>query len=99
MEKTTISLAELIGKAKIHLSLLGYAKGTKNHYFHKWKHFLKYADQEGYKYFSKELGNAFLSDYYGIKPGNTLSCSQVFKVRTIKVLVPYLSIPVKKIRN
>lgn len=90
MENTAISLTELIRKAKKHLSLLGYAKGTKNHYSRNWKYFLKYADQRGHKHFSKKLGKAFLDDYHGIKPGIKLSSSQVFKVRTINVLADML---------
>ena len=86
MENTAISLTQLICKAEKHLSQLGYAKETKIHYCRKWKLFLKYADQKGCKYFSKQLGNAFLHDYYQIKPGMKLSSSQVFKVRTINVL-------------
>ncbi|ACN17497.1 hypothetical protein HRM2_44410 [Desulforapulum autotrophicum HRM2] len=48
MKNTAISLTDLIRKSKKHLSLLGYAKGTKNHYCRIWEHFLKYADQKGY---------------------------------------------------
>ncbi len=90
MENTAISLTELICKARKHLILLGYAKETRNHYYLKWKHFLKYADQKGQNYFSIKLGNAFLDDYYGITHGKKLSGSQVFKVRAIKVLADML---------
>jgi site-specific recombinase XerD len=86
MNHATISLLELVGNSKKHLDLLGYAEGTKKHYTLKWNHFLVYAEQKGQKHFSKELGNAFLEDYYGIKTRMELSASQVFKVRTITVL-------------
>lgn len=90
MDNTTISLVELIAIAKKHLTLLGYAEGTKNQYALKWKHFLKYAEQKGHSDFSKELGKAFLKDYYGIKADMKFSASQVFKVRTITVLAEIL---------
>lgn len=51
-----------------------------------WKHFLKYAEEKGYCYFSKKIGSTFLEDYYGIKAGIKLSNSQVFKVRAISIL-------------
>ncbi len=86
MDHTTILLTELISKAKKQLDLLGYAEGTKNHYACKWNHFLVYAEQKGQNHFSKELGDAFLEDRYGIKAGIKLSANQVFKVRTIAVL-------------
>jgi len=86
MDHTTISLTELVTNAKKQLDLLGYAEGTKNRYISKWKHFLKYAEQNSHSHFSKELGSAFLEDYYGIKAGMKLSTAQVFKVRTITVL-------------
>lgn len=86
MDHATISLTELVGNAKMQLDLLGYAEGTKKHYALKWNHFLIYAEQLGYTLFSKELGNAFLEDYYGIKKGKKLSTSQVFTVRTVTVL-------------
>lgn len=86
MDHTTISLTELISNAKRQLDLLGYAEGTKKHYALKWDHFLMYAEQNSQIHFSKELGNAFLEDYYGIKAGMKLLTSQVFKVRTITVL-------------
>ena len=86
MDHTTISLTELVGQGKMQLDLLGYADGTKKHYALKWDHFLIYAEQHGHTYFSKEIGDAFLADYYGIKTGKNLSISQVFTVRTVTVL-------------
>ena len=86
MDPATISLAELVGKAKKQLDLLGYAEGTKKNYVLKWNHFLKYAKQKGHIHYSKELGNAFLEDYYRIKTGMKLSISQVSKVRAITIL-------------
>lgn len=86
MKDITISLAQLISDAKIQLDLLSYASGTQKQYALKWKHFAKYAEQKGETYFSKELGNAFLENYYGIKTDKKLSSSQVFKVRTITIL-------------
>jgi len=86
MDHTTTSLTELIGNGKRQLDLLGYADGTKKHYILNWNHFSKYAEHKGRAYFSEELGNAFLEDYFGIKAGMELLASQVFKVRTITVL-------------
>lgn len=86
MNHTSISLTELIFRAREQLDLIGYADGTKKHYVLKWNHFLKYAEQKGHSDFSKGLGRAFLEDYYGIKDGIKLSTSQVFKVRAITVL-------------
>jgi integrase/recombinase XerD len=86
MDHTTISLKELISRAKKQLDILGYAEGTKRRYVLKWKHFLKYADEKGHSHFSNELGKGFLKDYYGIKAKMTLTSSQVFIVRTIIVL-------------
>ncbi|MBW2369980.1 MAG: hypothetical protein JRH15_19080, partial [Deltaproteobacteria bacterium] len=86
MNHTTISLTELVSKTKKQLDLLGYAEGTKHHYTLIWGHFFAYAEQKGQNHFSKELGNAFLESYYGIKAGIKLSANQVFKVRTITVL-------------
>ncbi len=86
MDHKTILLTKLIDRAKKQLDLLGYAESTKNRYVGKWKHFLVYAEQKGQPHFSKELGDAFLEDCYGIKAGVRLSASQVFKVRTVDVL-------------
>ena len=86
MNHTTISLTELISRTKKQFDQLGYAKDTKKQYALKWNHFLVYAEQKGQHHFSKELGNTFLEDYYGIRFGIRLSPSQVFKVRTITVL-------------
>ena len=86
MNHTIISLTELVGKTKKQLDLLGYAEETKNQYVLKWNHFLEYAEQKDQDLFSKELANAFLEEYYGIKAGMKFSTSQVFKVRTISVL-------------
>lgn len=86
MDHTTISLTELIGKAKKRLKVLGYADATINQYSLKWKHFSMYAEHKGQSYFSQELGNTFLADYFGIKAGMKLSDSQVFKVRTVAIL-------------
>ena len=86
MNHTTILLTKLISKTKKQLDLLNYAEGTKNHYTSKWKLFLEYAEQKGENYFSKQLGDSFLENYYGIRVGKKLSTSQVFKVRTITVL-------------
>ena len=86
MNHTTILLTKLISKTKKQLDLLNYADGTKNQYTRKWKHFLKYAEQKGQNYFSKQLGDSFLENYYGIRAGRKLSTSQVFKIRTITIL-------------
>lgn len=86
MDSATISLTELVGKAKKQLDLLDYAEGTKKNYVFKWNHLLEYAKQKGHIHYSKELGNAFLKDCYKIKAGMKLSASQVFKVRAITVL-------------
>ncbi len=86
MDHTTITLTELVNKAKIQLNILGYAESTKKQYTLKWDHLLVYAQQHKQKYFSKKFGSLFLENYYGIKAGNKLSEAQVFKVRTITVL-------------
>ena len=86
MNHTTISLTDLVTKSKEQLDLLGYAEETKRSYTFKWKHFLKYAEQKGKNYFSKEFGNEYLEECYGIKGGMKLSKDQSFKVRAIKVL-------------
>jgi integrase/recombinase XerD len=86
MDHKAILLTELIDRAKKQLDLLDYAESTKNQYIGKWKHFLVYAEQKGQPYFSKKLGEAFLKDRYGIKTGDRLSASQVFKTRTLDIL-------------
>lgn len=45
-----------------------------------------YAEDKCEKHFTKELGNSFLKDRYGIKNGMKHSPSQIFKVRTITIL-------------
>lgn len=90
MDHTTILLTELVSKATKLLETHGYAERTKNNYVLKWKRFQKYAEQKGHSHFSKELGKAFLEECYGIKNGMKLTNSQVFKVRTITVLVEVL---------
>ena len=45
-----------------------------------------YAEHKGQTHFSKELGDAYLEDCYGIKAGIRLSANQVFKARTVDVL-------------
>ena len=52
MNHATISLAELIDKAKRQLDLLGYAERTKKYYTLNWRNFLNYAEQRGHNYFS-----------------------------------------------
>lgn len=86
MDHKTILLTELIDRAQNQLDLLNYAESTKNRYINKWKHFLVYAERKGQPYFSKELGDAFLKDCYGIRIGTKLSASQVFNTRTVDVL-------------
>jgi len=86
MNHSTISLAELINKAKRQFDALGYAKGTTYQYSLKWKYFLNYVEQKGHNHFSKQLGIAFLEEHFGIKSGIKLSTSQTFTVRTITVL-------------
>ncbi|MBT4289408.1 MAG: tyrosine-type recombinase/integrase [Deltaproteobacteria bacterium] len=86
MNHATISLAELIDKAKRQLDLLGYAERTKKYYTLNWRNFLNYAEQRGHNYFSKQLGIAFLKDCYGIKSGIKLTTSQVYQVRTVTIL-------------
>jgi integrase/recombinase XerD len=86
IDTTNLNLSELIQQATLHLNELEYSEGTKNRYVLNWKHLLKYAVTRKHNMFSMELGYTFLSDYYGIKQGNKLSSSQVFKVRCINVL-------------
>lgn len=86
MDRKTILLTKLIDRAKKQLDLLSYAESTKHRYIGKWKHFLVYAEQKGQLYFSKELGEAFLKDCYGIQTGRRLSANEVFKKRTVDVL-------------
>jgi len=91
MNNTTgISLANLIQQATQHLYELNYAEGTKKHYTLKWGHLLKYANNKNCGAFSLELGYEFLESYYGIKKGMKLSTSQVFSVRTVKVLDEFM---------
>jgi site-specific recombinase XerD len=86
MDHKTISLVELVSYAKNQLDVLGYAEGTKNQYALKWKHFLAYAEREGHKNFSRELGNAFLKNNFDINAEMKLSSYQVFTKRTITIL-------------
>ena len=86
MDHSTITLTELVNKTKIQLNTLEYAESTKKQYILKWNHLLVYAEQHKQNYFSKKFGSLFLENYYGIKSGNKLSESQVFKVRTITIL-------------
>ncbi len=90
IDTTKLSLAELIQHATLLLDELNYSEGTKYRYVCNWKHLQKYANTRNYNVFSSELGEAFLLDSYGIKQGNKLSSSQVFKVRSVKVLNEYL---------
>lgn len=90
IDTTKLSLAELIRQATLLLDELNYSEGTKNRYVCNWKHLLEYANTQKYNVFSSELGKAFLLDSYGIKEGNKLSSSQVFKVRCVKVLNDFI---------
>ncbi|WP_077215149.1 site-specific integrase [Bacillus dakarensis] len=85
----TTNLTELIQQATQHLIDLRYSEGTIYRYRLVWKHFRVYAETRNHKIFSLKLGEAFLLDYYGIKPNMKLSESQVFNVRCIKVLEEY----------
>ncbi|WP_010677028.1 site-specific integrase [Bacillus timonensis] len=86
---TEIPLEDLIQQAALYLKELNYSEGTQYNYKLKWKHLQIYAKANNYINFSMELGDAFLSEYYGIEKGMKLSNSQVFKVRCIKVLEEY----------
>ena len=86
MDNTTISLTELINQTKKRLDMLGYADGTIKHYELIWNHFTGYARLKNQNHFTKQLGNNFLNDRYGIIKGMKLSNSQVFKVRSIIIL-------------
>lgn len=85
----TTNLKELIHQSIQHLNELNYSEGTKYQYKLVWKHLQEYARNRNHKSFSLKLGEAFLSDHYGIEPDTKLSTSQVFKVRCIKVLEEY----------
>ena len=87
---TVISLADLIRKASQHLDELNYAEGSKQRYTLKWKRLLEYAKSKRCDTFSSKLGCEFLKDFYGIKKGMKLSTSQVFSVRTVKVLHEFM---------
>jgi len=87
---TIISIVELIHEAKLHLDKLNYTEGSKQRYILKWGHLLKYAESKNCRTFSLELGYKFLESHYGIKKDIKLSMSQVFTVRTIKVLDEFM---------
>ncbi|WP_024334260.1 site-specific integrase [Desulfotignum balticum] len=86
MDRKAILLIELVDRAKKQLDLLCYAESTKHRYIGKWKQFLVYAQQQNQLYFSKEIGEAFLKDCYGIQTGSKLSANQVFKARAVDLL-------------
>lgn len=88
---TVISLSDLIQQATQHLDNLNYAEGTKLHYVLKWKHLLEYANLNKNYDFSLRLGYEFLESYYGIKKDMKLKTSEVFSVRTIKVLYEFMN--------
>lgn len=90
IDTTKISLTELIQQTTQFLNELNYSEGTKCQYIRNWGHLQNYANRRNYNTFSSELGDEFLLNYYGIKQGNKLSASQVFKVRCVKVLNEFI---------
>ena len=88
---TLNSLSDLIQQATYHLDNLNYAEGTKQRYVLKWKHLLQYANSNKIHVFSLELGYEFLENYYGIKKDMKLKTSEVFSVRTVKVLYEFMN--------
>lgn len=84
--ETTISLEELIQNAESHLCNSGYAEGTIKRYHYCWKVLLKRCLSQGTNYFSYESCMEVVKQEYHIPTNGKLKQSQVFRIRTIKIL-------------
>lgn len=90
MNKTTISLKELISNVESHLSALGYSPATINRYRSCWKKIFKRCSVEGMEEFSYEKCMLFIKEEYNIPLLDNLKSHHVFYLRTIKVLNEYV---------
>ncbi|WP_010248561.1 site-specific integrase [Acetivibrio cellulolyticus] len=84
--KTTISLEELIQSAESHLRNSGYTDSTIKRYHYSWKVLLKRCLLQGIEQFSYESCIAVVKQEYHILTDGKLTQSQVFHLRTIKIL-------------
>ena len=90
MNKTTISLKELISNVESHLSALDYSPATINKYSSCWKKVLNRCNVEGIEDFSYETCMLFIKEEYNIPVSENPKPHHVFYIRTIKVLNEYL---------
>lgn len=86
MKKTTISLEKVIYEANKYLEENNYKKSTITNYNSKWRTFTKYCNKNNYSTFSIEIGMEFLQKDRNISLNQKLKESEVFWIRTIKVL-------------
>lgn len=85
-KKTTISLEELIQTVESHLHASGCSDGTIKRYHYCWKVLLKRCLSQGINQFSYESCMAVVKQEYHIPSNGKLKHSQVFHLRTIKIL-------------
>lgn len=89
MNKTTISLRQLINNVESHLSTFGYSPDTINRYRSCWNKILKRCSIEGIEEFSFETCMSLIKEEYNIPSLDNLKPHHVFYLRTIKVLNEY----------
>jgi len=89
MNRTTISLKQLISSVESHLSASGYSQNTINRYRSCWKKVLKRCSIDGIEEFSYEKCLSFIQEDYNIPSLENLKHHHVFYLRTIKVLNEY----------
>lgn len=89
MNRTTISLKQLVSSVESHLSASGYSLDTINRYRSCWKKILKRCSIDGIEEFSYEKCLEFVREEYNIPSLENLKRHHVFYLRTIKVLNEY----------
>jgi len=89
MNKTTISLKQLISNVESHLSASGYSIYTIKRYRSCWNKILKRCSVDGIEKFSYEKCLSFIQEEYNISSLENLKPHHVFYLRTIKILNEY----------
>lgn len=86
MKKSTMSLKKVIYEANKYLEENNYKESTITNYNSHWKTFKKYCQRNNYSTFSIEIGLEFLKIGKNISLNQKLKDSEIFWIRTIKVL-------------
>lgn len=87
MIKNEEGINDLIIQAKKCMQELNYSNQTIKTYWLIWKRFSDYAQNEHQYQYSKDLGNRFLDQFYGISDlGNPKTKFDIAKIRAMKIL-------------